>query len=88
MVRICCGFAFLLAATAARGVDWTTPAETAAFATTPDYVDTMAYLRRLADAAPDRLRLQSLGQSPEGREILAVVVASEAVSAQVRARLS
>ena len=31
----------------AHAADWTTPAESAHFRTTPDYADTLAYLRKL-----------------------------------------
>jgi hypothetical protein len=53
--------------------DWTTPAEASSFRTTPSYAETLAYLRRLVEAAPDRLRLETFGTSPEGRPMVAVV---------------
>ncbi len=56
--------------------DWITPAETAQFKTTPNYVDTHAYLERLAAAAPDTLKLTRFGVSPEGRDLMLVVAAS------------
>jgi len=55
---------------------WITPAETSHFKTTPNYVDTRAYLQRLADAAPDTLKLTRFGVSPEGRDLMLVVAAS------------
>ena len=55
---------------------WITPAETSNFKTTPNYVDTRAYLQRLADAAPDTLRLTRFGVSPEGRDLMLAVAAS------------
>jgi len=54
---------------------WTTPAETSAFRTTPDYATTVAYLERLVAAAPERLQLMSFGTTPQGRP-MEVVVAS------------
>jgi murein tripeptide amidase MpaA len=63
-------------ARAAGSTDWTTPAEAAHFKTTPSYADTHAFLERLATAAPDRLRLTRFGVSPEGRDLILVVVAS------------
>ncbi len=38
-------------ATPAAAADWTTPAEATDFRTTPDYADTLAYLKRLEQAA-------------------------------------
>jgi hypothetical protein len=56
--------------------DWITPAETSHFKTTPSYVDTRAYLQRLAAAAPDTIKLTRFGISPEGRDLMLVVAAS------------
>ena len=56
--------------------DWITPAETSHFKTTPNYVDTRAYLQRLATATPDTLKLTRFGVSPEGRDLMLVVAAS------------
>ena len=55
---------------------WVTPAEKSAFFTTPSYDETVAWLRRLAAAAP-QLRLVSLGKSGEGRELWMVVASAE-----------
>ena len=52
--------------------EWATPAEQDAFERTPRYDETVAWLRRLVDRAPD-LTMLSLGQSAEGREIWMVV---------------
>jgi hypothetical protein len=54
---------------------WITPAEAAHFRTTPSYAETQAYLQKLVAAAPDKLRVESFGNSPQGRP-LTVVVAS------------
>ena len=59
-----------------HAADWTTPAETAHFRTTPSYADTRAWLERLAKAAPDTLLLTRFGISPEGRDLMLVVAAS------------
>lgn len=61
---------------AAQAVDWTTPAEASHFKTTPRYVETRAWLERLAAAAPDRIKLTRFGVSPEGRDLLLVIAAS------------
>ena len=59
-----------------HATDWTTPAEAAHFKTTPDYIQTHAYLERLAAAAPQTIRLSRFGVSPEGRDLMLVVAAS------------
>jgi hypothetical protein len=59
-----------------HAADWTTPAETAQFKTTPDYATTRAYLERLATAAPQTIRLTRFGVSPEGRDLILVVATS------------
>jgi murein tripeptide amidase MpaA len=64
-----------LALKAASPSDWITPAEAAHFKTTPSYVETRAYLERLAAAAPDKLRLTRFGVSPEGRDLMLVIAA-------------
>lgn len=63
------------AAVTAHAADWTTPAEAAHFRTTPSYTDTLAYLQKLAAAAPGKLKVESFGTSPQGRP-LTVVIAS------------
>jgi murein tripeptide amidase MpaA len=60
----------------AQAADWTTPAEAAHFKTTPSYADTRAYLEKLAAAAPDKLKLTRFGVSPEGRDLMLVIAAS------------
>ncbi|MGN6521575.1 MAG: M14 family metallopeptidase [Dokdonella sp.] len=64
------------ATAAARRADWTTPAEAAQFRTTPTYAQTHAWLERLAAAAPKSIRLTRFGISPEGRDLMLVVAAS------------
>lgn len=58
------------------GADWQTPAEKAGYRTTPDYADTMAYLHRIANAAPKQVRIEPFGTTGEGRE-LDIVIASK-----------
>ncbi len=53
---------------------WATPFEVSGGETTPRYDETVAFLRRLADASPE-LRLQALGRSGEGREIWMAIAA-------------
>ncbi len=56
--------------------DWQTPAEKSAYRTTPDYAETMAYLKRVEAAAPAQVKIEPFGQSGEGRE-LDIVIASK-----------
>ena len=55
---------------------WITPAERADLKRTPDYVESMRWLKRLADAS-DRVQRVGLGRSNEGREILMIVASAE-----------
>ena len=66
-------------AAATTPADWTTPAEAAGYRTTPRYDETMAYLRRLAAAAPGQVRIERFGRSGQGRDMWAVVVSRDGV---------
>src|SRR5713226_5512947 len=46
---------------------WLTPAEKTCYATTPDYAETMAYLKRLQEEAPAQVRIEPFGKTGEGR---------------------
>jgi hypothetical protein len=65
---------------------WTTPAEASAFRTTPSYAETQAFLRRLANAAPDTIRLETFGTTPEGRPMTVVIAAKDGDLTPGRAR--
>ena len=54
---------------------WITPAEASGLVRTPNYEQTVAYLKRLAAAAPE-LALESIGTSPEGRDLWLAIVAT------------
>ena len=58
---------------------WSTPAEKSCYRTTPRYEETMAYVRRLAQAAPGKVRVEKFGLSGEGRALVAVVVSRDGV---------
>jgi murein tripeptide amidase MpaA len=60
----------------AKNDPWITPSEKTDFRTTPSYDETMAWLRKLAAAAPE-LKMISLGKSPEGRDIWMVVASRD-----------
>jgi len=58
---------------------WLTPAEKACYATTPDYGDTMAYLRRVQAAAPGQVKIEGFGKTGEGHELDIVIVSRDGV---------
>ncbi|MEO8735187.1 MAG: M14 family metallopeptidase [Edaphobacter sp.] len=58
---------------------WLTPAEKSCYATTPDYDDTMAYLRRVQAAAPGQVKIEGFGRTGEGRELDIVIVSRDGV---------
>src|SRR5262245_50177313 len=59
------------------GDKWATPCEQSGFRLSPDYNDTVLWLKKLCDAAPRQLKLVSLGKSPEGRDIWMVIASKE-----------
>ncbi len=70
---------FLIAAenpSSSAAPDWRTRAEATDYRETARYEETADYCRRLAAAHPEAVRLQSLGRSPEGRDVLALVVST------------
>jgi zinc carboxypeptidase len=67
----------LAAAEAPEG--WQTPAEKGGYATTPRYDETMAYLRRIASAAPGQVRIETFGKSGEGRDLVIAVASRDGV---------
>ena len=56
---------------------WITPAEKAGLLDSPNYDDTIAYLQKLAAAAPGLLSLQPFGQTAQGRTLYLVVATKE-----------
>ena len=63
----------LLAQTAS---DWSTPTEISGYRITPDYAETVAYLERVAAAAPGQVKIENFGKTGEGRD-LKIVIASK-----------
>jgi hypothetical protein len=64
---------------AAADDPWITPSEASGLLRTPSYAETIAWLGRLDEVAP-QITLQSIGKSPEGREIWLAVVSQEGAS--------
>jgi Zinc carboxypeptidase len=58
---------------------WLTPAEKSDYRTTPDYNQTMAYLERIAQAAPKQVRLETFGKTGEGRDLYIVIASGDGV---------
>ncbi|MFN6972553.1 MAG: M14 family zinc carboxypeptidase, partial [Rheinheimera sp.] len=50
---------------------WVTPAELTDLTETPDYAQTISYLKKLVESSP-LFRLEVIGQSPQGRDIYLV----------------
>jgi murein tripeptide amidase MpaA len=59
--------------------EWSTPAEKSCFATTPDYAETMAYLKRVEAAAPRQVKIEAFGKTGEGRELNIVIASRDGV---------
>jgi murein tripeptide amidase MpaA len=59
--------------------DWRTPAEISDYRTTPDYAQTLAYLDRVAAAAPGMVKIENFGKSGEGRDLKIVIVSKDGV---------
>ena len=63
----------------AQSPDWRTPAEISDYRTTPDYAATMAYLERIAAAAPGQVRIENFGKTGEGRDLKIVIASKDGV---------
>lgn len=55
---------------------WVTPAETTGLTDSPDYAQTLSYLKKLVASSP-QLRLEVIGQSPQGRDIYLVKASTQ-----------
>jgi len=55
---------------------WVTPAELTDLTATPDYAQTISYLKKLVESSP-LFRLEVIGQSPQGRDIYLVKASSQ-----------
>ena len=58
---------------------WSTAAEKSCYRSTPRYAETMAYVRRIARAAPRQVKIENFGKTGEGRALVAVVVSRDGV---------
>src|ERR1700761_4404643 len=69
----------LFAQNTSQSNDGATPAEQSNYRTTPDYATTMAYLRRIAIAKPQQVRIEPFGKTGEGRELDIVIASKDGV---------
>jgi len=65
--------------TAAQTPDWRTPAEISNYRTTPDYAETVAYIERIANAAPGQVKIENFGKTGEGRDLKIVIASKDGV---------
>lgn len=59
--------------------DWRTPSEISGYRTTPGYAETVAYIERVAAAAPGQVRIENFGKTGEGRDLKIVIVSKDGV---------
>ena len=59
--------------------EWATPAELSDYRSTPRYDETMAYVKRVAAAAPRQVKLESFGKTPAGRDLWVAIVSGDGV---------
>ena len=57
--------------------DWRTPTEISDYSTTPRYEETMAYVHRVAAAAPKQVKVETFGKTGEGRDLVVVIVSKD-----------
>src|SRR5437868_14572323 len=69
----------ILPVLSAQSPDWRTPAEASDYRTTPDYAATVAYLERIAAAAPGQVRIENFGKTGEGRDLTIVIASKDGV---------
>ncbi len=82
------GVVTMTAQATAPDAAWITPAETAQFRTTPSYADTLAYLRRLQQAAPGTIRVETFGTTPQGRPLTVVIASADGTFDPPAARIA
>lgn len=57
--------------------DWATYTEKSSYRATPNYEETMSYIRRVAAAAPQQVKLERFGETGEGRTLWTVIVSGK-----------
>jgi hypothetical protein len=59
--------------------DWSTPSEKSNYRTTPNYAETLSYLKRIASSAKGKVKLEPFGKSGSGRILWTVVISGDGV---------
>jgi murein tripeptide amidase MpaA len=59
--------------------DWRTPSEASGYRTTPDYAETVAYIERIAAAAPNQVKIENFGKTGEDRDLKIVIASKDGV---------
>jgi murein tripeptide amidase MpaA len=70
---------FISLSLSAQAPEWRTPTEIANYRTTPDYAETVAYLERIAAAAPTQVRIENFGKTGEGRDLKIAIASKDGV---------
>jgi hypothetical protein len=78
--------AFAISGAAMAEIDWRTPAGKSGFITTPSYDETIAYLERLAKAAPGKIHLERFGTTPQGRPMMIAIASGRGLFTPKAAR--
>ena len=68
-----------LSYSASAQTDWQTPTERSGYRTTPRYDETMAYIRRVAAAAPKQVTIEQFGETAGGYPLYSVIVSKDGV---------
>jgi len=61
---------------AAPGDAWITPAETTGLTETPNYEETVAFLKKM-DAQSKLMRIETFGKTPQGRDLVAAIISRD-----------
>lgn len=71
---------FTLSALSFAQADWSTPTERSGYRTTPTYADTMAYIRRVAAADPQQVKVEQFGLTANHNPLYCVIVSKDGVT--------
>jgi murein tripeptide amidase MpaA len=86
MTRLLAALLLFASLSLAQQSDWTTHTERSNYRTTPNYDETMAYIRRIATVAPKQVKVVPFGKTGEGRTLFEVIVSKDGISDPASAR--
>lgn len=72
-----CTLIFAITCSITFAEDWATFTEKSAYRSTPNYEETMSYIRRVAASAPQMVKLEPFGETGEGRTLWTVIVSGK-----------